>query len=286
LLAKGLQFVPTPTQYSNFDSLDLFRDALQLVRRVRLKHFFRDKEDNRGPPNPFISSSGWTPPVGLNRHLERFVNCVTQDAIDFAPPASRSNLSKEQRNAIASLTSNREIVIKPADKGGAIVIWGAQDYRQEALRQLTNRRHYEVLQSDPTARYTKEVKSFIRFCSRSNHIPDKEAKYLMAYQPKLATFYMLPKIHKTGNPGRPIVSACDCPTERISAYVDHHLRPLVEQSASYIRDSTHFLNKLQEVDIPANAIMCTADVSSLYTNIPHTDGLYACKQAQIGRAHV
>jgi hypothetical protein len=94
---------------------------------------------------------------------------------------------------------------------------------------------------------------------------------------------MLPKIHKTGIPGRPIVSACGCPTERISAYVDHHLKPLVELTFSYLRDSTHFLNKLSMVDIPPDAILCTVDVSSLYTNIPHTDGLYACKQALDGR---
>lgn len=33
---------------------------------------------------------------------------------------------------------------------------------------------------------------------------------------------MLPKVHKPNNPGRPIVSACEGPTERISEYIDYY----------------------------------------------------------------
>lgn len=40
---------------------------------------------------------------------------------------------------------------------------------------------------------------------------------------------MLPKIHNTGNPGRPIVSANSHPTEQISELVDNHFRPHVKE---------------------------------------------------------
>jgi GTP:adenosylcobinamide-phosphate guanylyltransferase len=39
---------------------------------------------------------------------------------------------------------------------------------------------------------------------------------------------------------------------------------------SYIRDTGHFLDKLKE-----NALLVTADVTSLYPSIPHEDGLRA-----------
>ena len=39
-------------------------------------------------------------------------------------------------------------------------------------------------------------------------------------------FYILPKIYKTGNPGCPIVSSSSHPTERISQFVNHHLKAL------------------------------------------------------------
>ena len=45
-----------------------------------------------------------------------------------------------------------------------------------------------------------------------------------------------------------------------------------------IKDTTHFLNKLQQLgQLPNNAILVTLDVSSLYTNIPHNEGINACR---------
>jgi hypothetical protein len=98
----------------------------------------------------------------MNTQLERFLNCVTQDALDFSPVSKLSNLTRKQQQAIKSLQNNKEIVIKPADKGGAIVIWNKTDYLAEAYRQLGRRDHYEILQSDPTVKYTKEVMGLVK----------------------------------------------------------------------------------------------------------------------------
>jgi hypothetical protein len=48
------------------------------------------------------------------------------------------------------------------------------------------------------------------------HIDDKTMEYLTPEDPKPGRFYLLPKIHKENNPGRPIVSANGHPTEKIS----------------------------------------------------------------------
>ena len=91
-------------------------------------------------------------------------------------------------------------------------------------------------------------------------------------------FYILPNIHKQGNPGRPIISSNGHPTERISEFVDYHLKPLVQTLPSYIKDTTHFLLQLQNLGpLSENAILVTFDVSSLYTNIPHKEGEEACR---------
>ena len=45
-----------------------------------------------------------------------------------------SNTSREYRNAINSLQEKKDIVIKPADKGGAIAIWHREKHFKEALR--------------------------------------------------------------------------------------------------------------------------------------------------------
>ena len=112
----------------------------------------------------------------------------------------------------------------------------------------------------------------------SEGIIDKEThNYLTPQDPKAGRFYILPKNHKAGNPGRPIVSANGHPTEKISEFVSFHLNPLVQSLPSYVRNTTHLLNKLKDIDaLPSNAILVTLDVSSLYTNIPTNEGIDAC----------
>lgn len=62
--------------------------------------------------------------------------------------------------------------------------------------------------------------------------------------------------------------------------MDYHLRPLVERIPSYIKDTTHFLNKLKTLtSLPTNVLLITLDVKSLYTNIPHEEGIIACTTA-------
>ena len=46
--------------------------------------------------------------------------------------ASKENLSLKERQALEQLKSNEHIVIKPADKGGNIVIMRREDYVTEA----------------------------------------------------------------------------------------------------------------------------------------------------------
>ena len=61
------------------------------------------------------------------------------------------------------------------------------------------------------------------------------------------TPYFLPKIHKPNNPGRPIVSACSCPTELISSYLDKIMAPIVKTLPSYIKDSQHALEIFRDL---------------------------------------
>ena len=94
---------------------------------------------------------------------------------------------------------------------------------------------------------------------------------------------MLPKIHKPGNPGRPIVNSIGSITEKISAFVDSHLRQYTHSHLrqytpripSYIKDATHFINIMKNIQLDPEDLLVTIDVSSLNTNIPHNEGIAA-----------
>ncbi|XP_053899191.1 uncharacterized protein LOC128845033 [Malaclemys terrapin pileata] len=96
-------------------------------------------------------------------------------------------------------------------------------------------------------------------------------------EPRPGVFHLLPKIHKPGNPGRPIISGIGTLTAGLSGYLDSLLRPY---TPSYLRDTTDFLRKLQCIGVlPENTILATMDVEALYTNIPHEDGLQAVRNS-------
>ena len=86
-------------------------------------------------------------------------------------------------------------------------------YRQEAFRQLSDTAFYAKIDEDLTP---------------GNQKLPPTAQNLVITTPRNSVIYFKPKIHKTNNPGRPIVSAYSCPTELISSYLDKIMAPIVQ----------------------------------------------------------
>ena len=85
--------------------------------------------------------------------------------------------------------------------------------------------------------------------------------------PRISSFYLLPKIHKPNNPGRPIVNSIGSVTEKISAFVDVHIRKFIQ--AVLRIPHTLYINTIKNIQLESQDILVIIDVSSLYTNIPH-----------------
>ena len=65
-----------------------------------------------------------------------------------------------------------------------------------------------------------------------------------------------------------MISGCNTPTENLSAFVDHHLKPLVTSIPSYVKDSNDFLNELHGINtLPEGAMLMTLDVVGLYPHL-------------------
>ncbi|CAH2327848.1 Hypothetical predicted protein, partial [Pelobates cultripes] len=62
-----------------------------------------------------------------------------------------SNITKQDLELIRSLANDVNLVIRPADKGGGIVLLNYCDYRVELLSQLQDTDTYTKLKGDPTA---------------------------------------------------------------------------------------------------------------------------------------
>ena len=196
-------------------------------------------------------------------------------------------MSEGERTALDALAQDKTVVIKPADKGSAVVVWDRDDYLAEAEKQLNDQKTYQKIDYDLSivANLSKQSNLFFKQLFDKNLISKKVLEYFtfpVKNAAKLATIYFLPKIHKRlfNVPGRPVISNCGAATEKVSEFVDHHLKPIMQQSETYLRDSSDFLEKIRALGpLPEEAILVTADVVALYPSIPHNEGLTAVREA-------
>lgn len=286
VLKKGLTFIPTP-QVGNYIKKQLNSDLQGFHRRVLLTTFFEHR-----PPSetiPFTPRSSWTPKLSqvpnAIRKMIRANKYARQTHYWRAEPTS--NVSELEKQAIKQLQDNKQIVIKPADKGSAVVIMDREQYVWEAERQLGNTQHYIKLKQFIYTETIPMVRRILHSLREEGFINKKQETYLVGSDnPRPRRFYLLPKIHKAPEswsipfqvpPGRPIVSDCESETYATAEYIEHFLNPISTRHPSYLKDTYDFIQKIKEIKIPAQTMLFTIDVESLYTNIETEAGLQAVK---------
>ena len=124
---------------------------------------------------------------------------------------------------------------------------------------------------------SKRVKKLIDKLYKEKHIDEMTRRWLSLTPnpPRVPQFYTLTEIHKPTPVGRPIISGCEGPTERISSI---HLlivssNQLPKSQKSYLKDATDFINFIEKTRVVENAILVSMDVTSLYTNISRDEGI-------------
>ena len=176
---------------------------------------------------------------------------------------------------LKELKNNSAINLKKADKGTTTVTKNKSNKIQEAEVQLENREHYQPLEAPMVSNRQTKVDQIIDKLHPGKHIDDMTKKWLAQTPspPRIPVFYTLTKIHKPVPVGRPIISGCDGPTEKISSFVDTLLQPIAQKQQFYIKDTTDFISFIENTKIGQDTILVAMDVSSLYTNIPQEEGI-------------
>nr|XP_058953228.1 uncharacterized protein LOC131780634 [Pocillopora verrucosa] len=148
----------------------------------------------------------------------------------------------------------------------------AKDYGKEAKRQLDNEEYYKRVGRDLTLEHEQLINQCLDTLMDDGELEEEVAKLLRPAQSRTPIFYMLPKIHKVNNPGRPVVSSVNSHTEKLSTYVDEFWRPIASYRHTYKIPHT----SLSEYGVWASypkSVTQLWNVSSLYTNIDTDEGL-------------
>ncbi|KAK2556809.1 hypothetical protein P5673_021016 [Acropora cervicornis] len=261
VLSKGLTFVPVNNK---IDEYQVKADCEKYFRRLRLKAHFHGQADNltdnTTPAEKDLFAkfdsklSTWTPPEGQFSAVDLYIDRCRRfvNTLDFKRSLTCRfpNLSQAERLALRNLRRRTDVVIKPADNGGAVVVWARPLYIREAQKQLSDRRFYDKVSADPLQACQRKVKSTINDMIATCALP-----------PSAKNLYF------------------GCPTENISAYLDEVLAPFVKNLPTYVKDTNHALHIFDSFRLytatPGHHFLSTMDVKSLYTVIPHDCGLQA-----------
>ena len=157
--------------------------------------------------------------------------------LNFNRKLSYSNLSKDEWTDLRNLRNRSDIVIKPADKGGAVLVGRADWNKQEVFRQLFNTNFCCEFDKDLTTDNQNLVMATVKSFIFDGSLPST-AKNIIATTPHTSHIYFDSFLKFTkNNPGRPIVSECSCPTELISSYLDSVVLPIVKSLRTYNKDT-------------------------------------------------
>ena len=244
---------------------------------IRLKMHYLDEPTHIFSETPaFKVPSSWTSLV-RDTQLEINLSELEEEILKIDEAGQNSpNLTQMEREPLQDLMYDKNIFIKPADKGNANVIWDKQDYLKECQLQLGHKSVYEEVETGPLQGVMQKIRNTISDMLRKKEIDKKLFNYLLVKPPQLGCFYLLLKIHKrmTNVPGRPVIFNNGTSTENRSSYLDYHLKSLIPQVPHILEDTRDFVNRIQDLlDLAESSILVSFDVVDLYPHITHEEGI-------------
>ena len=143
-------------------------------RDIRLKMHYLDEPTPTFSETPaFKVPSSWTPLI-RDTQLEMYLSELEEEILKIDEAGQNyPNLTKAECEALQDLMYDKNIVIKPADKGSAIVIWDKQDYLKECELQLGNKSVYEEVKRDPLHSVTQKIRNTLLDMLRKKEIDKK-----------------------------------------------------------------------------------------------------------------
>lgn len=272
VLNKGFGFVPS---FIKPKFIDIDRDFKRFERRLQLHLFFSGRSQDEHATNKplFESNRNWWPPI-LNGHITDFCYKLKRDFFNCFKRTGFMNLSVNEIKALKALKANTGLIIKKCDKGGGIAVMDNEFYLPRITNMLNDCNTYCKTNFDDTVTVKHNADELFIDLFDNGFINRKQLSYFTAFSARCPIFYGLPKVHKTNVPLRPIVSQINGPTCKINELVDRYLF-FAEKNIPYLlQDTTAFLNLIEKhKQCLPNTILVTLDVASLYTNIPHDEGV-------------
>ena len=178
----------------------------------------------------------------------------------------RSNISREEFQAIKELKRDDSRIILTADKGVVMVVLN-KDYIKKA-NHLLNQPTYKNMTEDPTSKQKARLIKLLKNIKAEGGITEEKYKKMYPTGAGAPKFYGLPKIHKQDTPLRPIVSSTGTVSYNTAKELARIIKPLVGMSTHHLQNTKDFIQQLKEVKLQQDETIISYDVKALFTSVP------------------
>jgi hypothetical protein len=272
---------------------DNIKSTIQrLAYSIRTKYFLLDNNyqgSTEYVKQIYKKNTRWSPPAASLTvedkitDFEKSLKTAQQNLMRRYGNRSLSNLTSLQLATLRSLRLNTDIVIKPTDKNLGPALLDVNSYIRQVLQEHLLTADYKQLTHAEMSTKMSTLKTTLSnlITSHSTVLTEAENTYFkrsLSATFRLPIFYGLPKVHKVPMSLRPVVSSTNSLLSVFSTWLDYRMKELLHLVQSYLKDSSSFIRAIEELQLPDNALLFTADAKSMYTNIDATTGISSFKQ--------
>ena len=176
-----------------------------------------------------------------------------------------SNISNEEQNALKNLMNNPDIIMKPTDKGGGLVLMDKSYYRDYlVIHGYFDSNVYQDVPLESDKNVFQKLKYLVK--KVQSKLTKNEVDYLTNFKWQSQNIYCTPKVHQCKAiqeaiapstydyievfqpedlKARPIISGAESPTQRLSCYIKNLLKTIFHCLSTYVKDDWDFFDFYQ-----------------------------------------
>lgn len=218
-------------------------------------------------------------PDDKNQTRNKVVNIIT-NAVKQSSSAQRLSLMFLGNDINATkkfIRENTTLIVSRADKGNTTVLAERIDYVNKMNELLNDHTTYEEVNYNRTYKgapvqlnlvIQRKVNTYISKLENLGYLSKGEGFHLRTHNSTLGRAYGAYKIHKGGQPLRPIISCVNTATYKLARWFTDIIQKILGQSDRHVQNSIDFKDSLTDSYITRNQKLLSLDVKSLFTNIP------------------
>uniref|UniRef100_A0A8D8WUJ8 Reverse transcriptase domain-containing protein n=1 Tax=Cacopsylla melanoneura TaxID=428564 RepID=A0A8D8WUJ8_9HEMI len=253
-------------RFKNFSNLVLDQGEVDLLNKGFKYGYHETKVSKRDVMDLAADCEVALSSISLNCSKEKFgckkvlVSMVNESVTRQRTVGSEICTLKALKGKIV----DNEVVICKADKGNTVTLLNRNEYVDKMKDYIVNNNLVVTKEKHILNKYVAKVKKCISEC------PQILKGTPNVSNPQIPKLYGLPKLHKEGNPLRPVVSCVDAPSSEICKKFISVLPELLKFKSKYsINNNLCLIEKLKKVPkLPTNAKLISFDVKNLFPSIP------------------